>query len=250
MRILIINPNTSEFITQIIEQGALRHASPGTEIKTVTGSLGAALITGRSESAIGCYSAIELAAEYYDGYDAVLLAIASDAGLGAIRELLPIPVVGIGEAAMITACMLSSKFGAVTFGDRVLTLYDELVSSYGFNQRYLGIHPIHNVDEADLLDPLRKKNEIVAAVEYMVNEKGAEAVVLAGSLFAGMGELLRDQCSVPIIDGVACGIRLAEMMVHLNYAKPLSGSYQLPSHKEMSNANEHLSKMYIGLPDS
>ena len=52
MRILVLNANTTDFVTQTAAAEARRVASPGTEIVTATADFGAAIVATRSEHAI------------------------------------------------------------------------------------------------------------------------------------------------------------------------------------------------------
>ena len=74
MKILLINPNTSEFVTERAVATARGAASPDTTIHGVTGTFGAPIINSKADVAIGAYSALELAAKFAREYDAVGLA--------------------------------------------------------------------------------------------------------------------------------------------------------------------------------
>ena len=62
MKLLIINPNTTQAITDLLAETARRFAAPGTTIKTATGGFGAQVIASRMEMTIGDYSALDAAA--------------------------------------------------------------------------------------------------------------------------------------------------------------------------------------------
>jgi allantoin racemase len=130
MRILIVNANTSALVTEKLEAEARTVASPGTEIVAVTGTFGARVIASRAENAIAEHSAIALVSQYAGDCDAVVIGVSYDTGLRGARELLPIPVVGMTEAGLLTACMLGGRIGMITFERRLLPLYQEVVAGY------------------------------------------------------------------------------------------------------------------------
>jgi Asp/Glu/hydantoin racemase len=103
MRILLANPNTTVAVTDRIAAVARAAASPNTEVVAVTGQTGVPYIATRSEAIIGARVALELLAEHAGGCDAAVIAAFGDPGLGGARELLSIPVIGLAEAAMLTA---------------------------------------------------------------------------------------------------------------------------------------------------
>lgn len=100
MRLLLLNPNTSPFITEQVASQARRCARGGTEIVAATGGFGARVITTRTEQAIAEHATLDALAHHADGCDAVVLAVSYDTALLAAREMLAIPVVGITEAAL------------------------------------------------------------------------------------------------------------------------------------------------------
>ncbi len=144
MRILVLNANTTAFVTETAAAEGRRVASPGTEIVPVTADFGAAIVATRTEHAIAEHAAVELAARHAAGCDAVVIAVSYDTGLKALREMLSIPVVGMTEAALLTACMLGGPIGLISFGARVAPIYRELIESYGLAGRIAGSRVLEN----------------------------------------------------------------------------------------------------------
>ena len=118
MRILIVNPNTTEAVTSIMLDAGRASASPGVEVRAVTAPTGVPYITNRAEAQIGGAIALEMLAEANGGCDAAIMAAFGDPGLFGARELFDFPVIGVSEAAMLTACMLGGRFLVVTFASK------------------------------------------------------------------------------------------------------------------------------------
>ena len=233
MRILVVNANTSQIVTEKVAAQARASASPGTEIVAVTGTFGASVIGSRAEHAIGEHSAIALVAQHAPGCDAVVIAVSYDTGLRAARELLAVPVVGMTEAGLLTACMLGGRIGVITFGRRVLPLYHELVTAYGLGARVAGWRVLESTaayqhGAHDALD-----REIVAAARDLIERDGAETVVLTGAVMAGVPARLQPDVPVPLIDCIACAVRQAELLHALRLPKPSAGSYAPPADREL-----------------
>ena len=250
MRILLINPNTSSFVTEACAAEARRNASSATEIRAVTADKGVPIIGCRAENAIGAYLTLELAVEHARDCDAVLLAVSFDSGLQAARELLAIPVVGMSEAAMLTACTLGERFAFVTFGARAAPVYEALIRAYGLEARSAGVLALPGLSPAELRDPARVAPVLLEAVARAVEERGADAVVLGGAVFAGLADRLKQQSPVPLVDGIACGVRLAELLAACGFVKPRSGSYRLPTRKPISGVGPALARLYGDLPEA
>ena len=237
MRILVVNANTSDIVSEKLRQAARAQASPGTEITAVTGSFGGRVIGTRAEHAIGEHSTIALVSQHAPGYDAVVIGVSYDTGLRGARELLNVPVVGMTEAGLLTACMLGGRIGIVTFGHRVLPLYHELIATYGLVSRIAGWRTLESAaayarGAHDQLD-----REIVAAARELVEREGAETVVLTGAVMAGVPARLQKDVPVPLIDCLACAIGQAELLVRLGHPKPTAGSYAAPDGRELVNVD-------------
>ena len=237
MRILVVNANTSEVVTEKVSAQARASASAGTEIVAVTGNFGGRVIGSRAEHAIGEHSTIALVSAHAAGADAVVIAVSYDTGLRGARELLSVPVVGMTEAGLLTACMLGGRIGVITFGRRVLPLYHELVSSYGLAKRIAGWRVLESTAAYARGAHEQLDSEIIAAAGELVERDGAETVVLTGAVMAGVPARLQKDVPVPLIDCIACAVRQAELLVHLAHPKPRSGSYAAPEGRDVINVD-------------
>jgi allantoin racemase len=225
MKILLINANTTAAVTERIAAEARRVASPGCEIVPVTGTFGAPIIGTRAEMAIAEHAALDLFARHGAGVDAVVMGVSFDVGLRALRELADVPVVGMTEAACLVACTLGGPFGIVTYGARSAAILREIVAGYGLAERLAGVHGL-DASPADMLkDPQALHAQIAGAASDLARREGAEAVILAGAVMAGLPPLIQEQVPCPLVEGIACGIGLAELLVRLAPAKARSGSF-------------------------
>jgi Asp/Glu/hydantoin racemase len=234
MKILLVNPNTSSFVTDKVAAEARRVASAGTEIIAVTGQNGSTIVSGRAEDALAAAEALRLAAERSAGCDAIVLAISFDSGLAALREMLSIPVVGMSEAAMLAACTLGGRFSMLTFGNRAAPIYAERCKAYGLGERLANVVSLAPLSDAEMRDPDTLLPRLVESIERTAAVDGAEAVILAGAIFAGLTNAVADRVSIPVLNGVAEATGMAEMLVKIAPRKPRSGSYQPPSPKEIN----------------
>ena len=74
-----------------------------TEIDTITAPWGLPYIATRAEATVAGHVILKMLAGHHRNYDAAVIAAFGDPGLGGARELFDIPIVGISEAAMLTA---------------------------------------------------------------------------------------------------------------------------------------------------
>ena len=230
MRLLVANPNTTQSVTDRIASVARQAASPGTEIQAVTAPFGPAYIATRAEAVIGAMATLELLATHAADADAVVIAAYADPGLGAARELLSIPVVGMAEAAMLTACMLGRRFAVLTFAVALEPWYQESVDFNGLAGRCAGIFCL---DEpfADISSVGDEKAQALSALCERAIAAGADVCILGGAPLAGVAAQIADQVRVPLVDAVAAAVRQAETLAALKPRKAKAGSFRRPGPK-------------------
>ena len=118
MRILVINPNTTEEMTEDIGRQARRYARPETEIEAVSPAWGPRSIEGHYEDQLAAVATLEVIQEHGSSFDGVVIACFGDPGLHAAREVSPVPVVGIAEASMLIACTVAVTASSCGCSDR------------------------------------------------------------------------------------------------------------------------------------
>ncbi|APW39366.1 hypothetical protein RD110_20875 [Rhodoferax koreense] len=244
MRLLIVNSNTSAYVTAKVADAARAVASPGTEIAAMNGTFGAHVIGTRTELAVAEHATVDLLAQHAGEADAVVIAVSYDVALRAAREMLDVPVVGITEAALLTACMLGGQIGVVVFGARVLPIYQELVRSYGLQHRVAGWRVVESNAPYAAGDQSEADALAVAAANQLVAQDHAEVVVLTGAVMAGVPARLQPHIDVPVLDGVSCAVRQAELLTSMRPIKPRAGSYARLPPREMSGVSEALAAQF------
>jgi len=244
MRILVLNANTTAFVTETAAAEGRRVASSGTVIVPVTADFGAAIVATRTEHAIAEHAAVELAARHIAGCDAVVIAVSYDTGLKALREMLSVPVVGMTEAALLTACMLGGSIGLIGFGARVWPIYRELVEGYGLDGRIAGNRVLENTAAYKPADYTALDDELVATAQDLIEKDRAESIVLLGAVMAGASRRIEERVAVPVLDGMRCAIPQAEALVRIGTRKATTGSYALPGERGVSNLSDALTQYF------
>src|SRR5690349_20890059 len=133
-KILIVNPNTTASMTETIAAAARAVAAAGTEIVAVTSAMGPASIEGFYDEAFAVPGLIKALQDAPDA-DAAIIACFDDTCLDAARTAARYPVIGICEAALVTAGQIAKRIGVVTTLPRSVVPLEELVRRYGFAER-------------------------------------------------------------------------------------------------------------------
>ena len=224
MRLLVANANTTQAVTDTVVAEARQHAAPGTEIIGATASFGAGVVSTEATNAIAGHAALDLLARHAGQVDAAVLAISFDTALAAAQELMPVPVVGMTEAALHTACLMGPRFGFITFGAGSRAMYLDLVARAGLAPRMTGCETITLATVAEYGNTGTLDAEVQAAVARLA-EAGACSVVIAGAATAGMSRRLQRAAPVQLLDGIGCAVRQAELLAAMGArparAKPL-----------------------------
>ena len=142
MKILLLNPNTTAAVTDLLHSAGSKAASPGTELVPLTAPRGVPYIATRAEAQIGGAIALEMLAEAGNDIDAAVIAAFGDPGLFGARELFSFPVIGLAEAAMLTACMVGRRFSIVTFAGALAPWYEDCVAMHGLTSRCAGVRAL------------------------------------------------------------------------------------------------------------
>ena len=235
MRILVVNPNTTASMTRKIGAAARAAASPGVEIFAVNPEFGPPSIEGYYDEVFSIPGIIAEMRKAGD-VDATIIACFDDTGLDAARCLSLAPVVGIGEAAFHVASMIAHKFGVVTTLSRSIAPIEHNLQKYGLASRCSGVRA-SDVGVLELEEPeSNARKSIAAQIERAVHDDGAEAIVLG---CAGMADLANDlarTAGVPVLDGIACAVALAESLARLGLRTSKINTYGAPLAKEYGGA--------------
>jgi allantoin racemase len=233
MKILVINPNTTESMTVTIEAAARAVAAAGTEIRAVTSAIGPASIEGFYDEAFAVPGVIAALRDTPDS-DAAVIACFDDTGLDTARSAAACPVVGICEAGLIAAGQVSRRIGVVTTLSRSIVPLEELVRKYGYTERAR----VYACDVA-VLDIERPGSNARAKIETEITRalaNGAESIVLGCAGMTRLAAELSAAFGVPVVDGVAAAIKQAEALVALGLVTSKRGAYATPLRKAYRGA--------------
>ncbi|EFV12358.1 aspartate/glutamate racemase family protein [Segniliparus rugosus] len=228
MRIVVMNCNTSAAMTEAIGAQARAAARPETQISALQPLWG-------PESAEGYYDSFVTAAAVLDRlhtvgfpFDALVMAGFGEHGREGARELLEVPVVDITEAAAQVAMLLGRSYGVVTTLARAVGQIEDSLRVAGLLDRCAGIVAA-DLGVLELEGGAAVDAVLAAAVRVL--ERGAEVLVLGCAGMAALAEAVAERVDVPVVDGVAAAVKLAESLVDLGLATSKRGSYAPPREK-------------------
>ena len=219
-------------MTEAIARAARAAASPGVSVCAVNPADGPPSIEGWHDDAVAACAMLDLVREKRDEADAFVLACFGDPGLDAARELCDQPVLGIAESAMTAAALLADSFSIVTTLARTSAISARLTREYGMRDKCRAIRAVDIPVLALESDPERTRQLMEEECRRAMEEDECGAIVLGCAGMADLPERLAQNLGIPVLDGVACAVRLAEALAGLglktskkSYPAPLTKKY-------------------------
>ncbi|HEV7265959.1 MAG TPA: aspartate/glutamate racemase family protein [Falsiroseomonas sp.] len=196
-----------------------------------------------------------------EGYDAFLIGNIADPGLRTAREMVDMPVVGLCETALFTACQMGVSVGMVVSNEKHFTRVLENVALYGLSSRVVAVERMQvdrlvDLDAAFHEGPERERilGQFQVAAAACV-ERGAEVVVPAVGVAmvllaeAGIHEAGR---GTPVLCGPMALVQAAQSAVKLRglmggqYASR-RGAYAQPPANQISELRRYYGPVYPGV---
>ncbi|RAI00158.1 hydantoin racemase [Acuticoccus sediminis] len=193
-----------------------RYAAAGTAIEVRSVARGTAGIECHYDAALVVPYLLESieAARTRNSADAVIVGCFSDPGLDAVRERLPVPVVGPGEAAMALAIQLGDRFSVISPGSANPARIRARVRHIGLTERYVSCRGM-GLRVPDLASRAPGALERIEATAIACLEDGADVLVLGcmSMAFLGLTDELQARLGVPVVNPVVAGLKTAEAML-------------------------------------
>ncbi|MHB0885802.1 MAG: aspartate/glutamate racemase family protein [Bacillota bacterium] len=179
-------------------------------------------ITHGPESIEGEYDEVLAAPEIVDravaaereGYDAFIIYCSSDPALAAAREMVSIPVIGPGEASILTAMALGQRLSIVTVLEETVPGNQRYYHRLGFPEWRLASVRSLGIPVSRLRDNLAPTSAaLLATGRRCRDEDGAHVIVLACLGMAGLGARLQKELGLPVVDPAFTSVAWAEALV-------------------------------------
>jgi allantoin racemase len=230
MKIMVINPNTSQSMTNHLRQELERIKRPDTELTVVCAERGPETIESAYDEAYATPPTLDLVKKAREGYDAVILACFSDPGLEAAKEISEIPVIGIEESSLHIAAMLGAKFTIITPRKERIPARTAHVHLRGLDYFLASVRSLDlSVAETDA-EPEKTKRRVLEVAKQAV-EDGAEVIILGCAGMAGYASEIESKLNIKVIDPSAVALKVAEAMADLGLVQSKRGLFATPPEK-------------------
>jgi allantoin racemase len=210
-----------------------RCISSGTQLVLVKTSGGPPSTDSRYEELLAAPHIIATAKELVSKQhvDSMIISCFGDPAVGALREILDIPVVGPAEASTSLAINLGGKFSIVTILENGVTMLEEEIRKLGLSERLASIRAI-GIEPQDLdADIGKTRAAVLREVREAIKIDRASSIII-GCNSPEMVQLateLNQDLEAPVINPIFASVCIAESLMRqclkgsrVWYRKPIS----------------------------
>jgi Asp/Glu/hydantoin racemase len=182
------------------------------------------------------------------GYDAVAIGCFLDPAMQEAREVVSIPVIGLGETSMLMACMYGYKFSGIAFHAKQAQYYDRKAFEYGLAARHI---PFGNLGidftqvQTAFTNPKEMTDNFIRESKRLAAE-GAEVILAA---CATVNAIIRRE-NITEIDGAlimdcnAVLLKTAEAVAELHKTIGLTSSRRMMYQSPQPDAIDRWKQIY------
>jgi allantoin racemase len=235
MKVFIINPDYGMTRAQMDGRLAALAGFAGPDVALGMQCLQATRVTLDSllDAALAAPEIVQMAVEAErGGYDGVVLYCFSDPAVDACREAVGIPVIGGSQAAYLAATAVARQFGVIVSDAARIPEKRMFAHSTGVDAgricAFEGLRP------ADGAGP----QGLIRAGRRMIEDHGAQAVVLGCLSWLGLAQDVSAALGVPVIDAAAASVAMAAALIRMNIRTSKSAYPAPPQGKRQWCAGE------------
>ena len=235
MKILVINPNTSTLVTEKVANKIRQIARPDVQADVIQIEHGPeSLESYYDESLATPYTIQAVKKANEDGYDAIILAAFCDPGLEALKEISSVPVYGIEETSFSVALLLGHKFSILTEKQHKTSAKTQHVRKYGLESRFASVRAL-GMGVVEIAEkPEKVKESGMALARKMIQEDGAEVIIMGCASMAGYSDDLEKELGIPVIDPIAATYKVVEGLTDIRVSLSKIGLYARPAPQKIN----------------
>jgi Asp/Glu/hydantoin racemase len=222
--ILVINPNSTEAVTQAMDRGLARlRIKGGPEIVSMTLAEGPAGIESQSDADGVIAPLCRVIREHDNAAAGFVIACFSDPGLYSARECTAKPVLGIAECGVLTALTLGQRFGVISILAASVPRHLRYFGAMGVTARLAADLPV-GLGVTELADERRTLARMVETGGLLRDRHGADVLVMGCAGMTLYRDRLEEALRVPVVEPVQAAVAMAIGRVRLGWGRvPASG---------------------------
>lgn len=202
--VVMINPNSTEYITRLLAEAASETAGTGLEVEVITNRGGPAAIES-DQDVLDCASSMLETLRRHPA-DAYVVGCFSDPGLAAAREEFDVPVFGIAESSIHAALQISPSVGIIAGLEKAIPRHEVYWQKLGATGNIVGeIACGRGVLD---LESEESYQDVLEAGARLVG-LGAEVLVLGCAGMVEMADRLAADLEIPVVEPCRAALQRA-----------------------------------------
>ena len=212
--LIVINPNSSQTVTDAIDLAINPLRCFGTPVRCLTLAEGPLGIESQKQADLTIAPMLALAAQQTDaaGY---VIACFGDPGLHALRDQTHLPVIGIQQAAVISALTLGQRFGVIAILPNSIPRHLRAFGAMGVLGRLAGDRAL-GLTVADLADECLTLEVMIATGCKLKEEDGADVLIMGCAGMARYRAALEAATGLPVVEPCQAAVSMALGHIALN----------------------------------
>ena len=223
MSLVVINPNSSQSVTDGIARALIPLQGGIVPIRCLTLEEGPPGIESQAQADLTIAPMLRLAAAQSNasGY---VIACFGDPGLHALRDQTPLPVLGIQEAAVMTALTLGQRFGVIAILPGSIPRHLRAFGAMGVLDRLAGDRAL-GLGVAELSEPGRSLTAMIETGHRLRDEDGANVLIMGCAGMADYRDTLEAETGLPVVEPCQAAAAMALGQIALNLTRrPKNGA--------------------------
>ena len=213
--LIVINPNSSQSVTDGIASALSPFEGRGVPIRCLTLLEGPPGIETQRQADLTIAPMLALADAHEAEAAGYVIACFGDPGLHALRDQTRLPVVGIQEAAVMTALTLGQRFGVIAILPTSIPRHMRAFGAMGVLDRLAGDRAL-GLGVLELADRDRTLAAMIETGRRLRDEDGANVLITGCAGMAYLREPLEDATGLPVVEPCQAAAAMALGQIALN----------------------------------
>jgi Asp/Glu/hydantoin racemase len=213
--LIVINPNSSQSVTDGVASALSPFEGRGVPIRCLTLPEGPPGIETQRQADLTIAPMLALADAHEVEAAGYVIACFGDPGLHALRDQTTLPVVGIQEAAVMTALTLGQRFGVIAILPTSIPRHMRAFGAMGVLDRLAGDRAL-GLGVLELADRDRTLAAMIETGRRLRDEDGANVLITGCAGMAYLRAPLEEATGLPVVEPCQAAAAMALGQIALN----------------------------------
>ncbi|SSW69550.1 aspartate/glutamate racemase family protein [Achromobacter agilis] len=207
-RITLVNPNSLARVTEAIDRAVEPFRRLPLEFRCLTSTGGPAGIQTQAEADASIAPMASLIQQEAATTDAFIVACFSDPGLHGLRDLIRVPMLGIGECSVLTAMSMATRIGAIAIASAAVPRHLRYFRAIGVADRICGELAL-DMKVSELADAELAFQRMAAVGTALRDTHGADVLIMGCAGMADLRDRLQETCRLPVVEPTQAAVAMA-----------------------------------------